>query len=74
MAVRVEFFGDEIDGLYEVDPTTGKIVSTLAHSAIFPASHYVVGEDIEATLERIKNDMIEECRGFKERKQWKVNV
>ena len=67
VAVRVEFFGDEIDGLYEVDPTTGKIVSTLAHSAIFPASHYVVGEDIEATLERIKNDMIEECRGFKER-------
>lgn len=68
IAVRVEFFGDEVDGLYEEDVTSGKIISSISHAAIFPASHYVVGEELlDDTLERIKNDMVEECRAFKDR-------
>lgn len=65
IAIRIEFFGDEIDGLYEIDVATGKTVSSLRHAAIFPASHYVVGdEDLETTLGRINEDMKEECRAF----------
>ncbi len=41
-AIRVEFFGDEIDRITEVDVLTGEIRSELKHAAIFPASHYVV--------------------------------
>lgn len=68
VAIRIEFFGDEIDGLYEIDVTTGKVISTLEHAAIFPASHYVVGdEDVETTLGRILSDMKEECVEFKEK-------
>ena len=67
IAIRVEFFGDEIDRLYEEDANTGKIVSSLAHAAIFPASHYVIGdEEVERTIERIKADMVSECADFKE--------
>ncbi len=66
VAVRVEFFGDEIDSITEIDTVTGKVVATLEHAAIFPASHYVVGEeDLEVTLDRIKEDMKEECASFK---------
>lgn len=42
---RVEFFGDEIDRISEIDPVTGKVNSVLMHVAIFPASHYVVAAD-----------------------------
>ena len=41
-AIRVEFFGDEIDRIVEVDVLTGEIKGELKHAAIFPASHYVV--------------------------------
>lgn len=67
IAIRVEFFGDEIDRLYEEDANTGKIVSTIAHAAIFPASHYVIGEEeVDDTIARIKADMVTECSFFKE--------
>lgn len=66
-AIRIEFFGDVIDGLYEEDVLTLKIVSKLSHAAIFPASHYVIGdENVENTLEIIRNDMINECNAFRE--------
>ena len=66
-AILVEMYGDEIEGLYEEDVTTNKIVNELEHAAIFPASHYVVGDEkMEKTLERIRADMIEECNAFKE--------
>ena len=42
---RVEFFGEEIDRISEVDPVTGKVNAVLNHVAIFPASHYVIGPD-----------------------------
>jgi excinuclease ABC subunit B len=65
VAVRVEFFGDEIENLYEEDATTGKTVSRLSHAAIFPASHYVIGdESVEDALAKIKEDMIAECADF----------
>ena len=44
-AVRVEFFGDEIDRITEIDVLTGEIKSRLEHCAIFPASHYVVPQE-----------------------------
>ena len=66
-AIRVDFFGDEIEGLYEEDPTTGKITSDLSHAAIFPATHYVIGDEkVESTLKRIREDMVAECIDFKE--------
>lgn len=57
--IRVEFFGDEIDRIAEVEPLSGKVHATLEHIAIFPTSHYVVPQekinraciDIEAELE-----------------------
>ena len=68
VAIRIEFFGDEIERISEFDPTTNRAFATLSHAAIFPASHYVVGsEKVEDTLERIKNDMIEECAAFRDR-------
>ena len=68
VAIRVEFFGDEIERICELDPTTNRVISTMQHAAVFPASHYVVGsEKVEDTLERIKKDMIEECAAFRER-------
>jgi len=42
IAIRVEYFGDEIDRICEIDTVTGNVLSTLQHAAIFPASHYVV--------------------------------
>ncbi|MCR1843015.1 excinuclease ABC subunit UvrB [Murimonas intestini] len=52
-AVRIEFFGDEIDRITQIDPLTGEIKCALEHIAIFPASHYVV--PMEKILEATKN-------------------
>lgn len=43
--IRIEFFGDEIDRIAEVEPLSGRIHAELNHIAIFPASHYVVSQD-----------------------------
>ena len=57
IAIRVEFFGDEIDGIYEFDPVTGNKINKLKHIAIYPASHYAVGsERLEQALKRIEED------------------
>lgn len=57
-SVRVEFWGDEIDRICEIESVSGHIVSTLEHIAIYPASHYVVGGDkMEDCLKNIENDM-----------------
>ena len=65
-AVRVEFFGDEIDRITQIDTLTGEILCELEHIAIFPASHYVVPMDtiLKATQE-IEKDMQERIRYFK---------
>ena len=65
-AIRVEFFGDEIDRISEFNPLTGEIKCNLSHVAIYPASHYVVGhEKMEKALEEIYNEMTETAENFK---------
>ena len=60
-AVRVEFFGDVIEGLYEVDPIRGKVQRRVSKAAIYPASHYVTTED------RMKKAVLEIRQELKER-------
>ncbi len=64
--IRVEFFGDEIDRIAEVDPITGKMKNTLEHIAIFPASHYVVSkEKIEEGCKKIEAELKDRVDYFK---------
>ncbi len=64
-AIRVEFFGDEIDRISEINPLTGEVKNTVSHIAIYPASHYVVSPDkLERALEEIKNEMEERVIEF----------
>ncbi|MBO7736713.1 MAG: excinuclease ABC subunit UvrB [Clostridia bacterium] len=65
IAIRVEFFGDEIDRLFEEDALTGKIVNELKHAVIFPASHYAVGsERLGSALSVIAQDLNDEVKAF----------
>ena len=65
-AVRVEFFGDEIDRITEVDVLTGEIKCLLQHVAIFPASHYVVPQEkMNAACDRIEAELEERVKYFK---------
>lgn len=65
-AVRVEFFGDEVDRITEFDPLTGEVKSRLEHIAIFPASHYVVdGDKMEEAIGRIEKELKERVDYFK---------
>ena len=67
VAIRVEFFGDEIDRICEEDAVTGNIVSELKHVCIFPASHYAVGSDkLERALAMIERDKEDEVRAFRD--------
>lgn len=69
-AVRVEFFGDEIDRIVEFDVLTGKVKRSLNFVAIFPASHYVVPqEQIERAIKGIKEELAEQVTYFKEHDQ-----
>ena len=64
-AVRVEFFGDEIDRIAEINPLTGKVEGILSHACIYPASHYVVGaEKMKTALDKIYNEMVERVAYF----------
>ncbi|MDR1774615.1 MAG: excinuclease ABC subunit UvrB [Clostridioides sp.] len=66
-AIRVEFFGDEIDRITEIDNLTGKIVGVRNHVAIFPASHYVTTpERIEKAIQSIEEELDETIKFFKE--------
>ncbi len=67
VAVRVEFFGDEIDNISEIDVTTGKVLSGLRHAVIFPASHYAVGtERLLSALTMIEEDLKGEVKAFED--------
>ena len=68
LAIRVEFFGDEIDRICEIDPLTGKIKGVLSHACVYPASHYVVGrEKMERALNQIYQEMVERVAYFEEK-------
>ena len=67
VAVRVEFFGDEIDRICEVDALTGTVISELKHVCIFPASHYAVGTDrLEHALSMVERDVNDEVKAFRD--------
>jgi len=64
--IRIEFFGDEIDRIAEVEPLSGKVHAELKHIAIFPASHYVVSQEkIKIACDNIEKEMEERVRFFK---------
>lgn len=66
ISVRIEFFGDEIDRICEIEAVSGRVVSTLQHIAIYPNSHYVVGsERMEQCLANIEHDKEVEVEEFK---------
>ena len=65
-AVRIEFFGDEIDRITEIDPLTGNKKAELSHFAIFPASHYVLPHEmIERATTTIEEELVERVKYFK---------
>lgn len=86
-AVRVEFFGDEVERITEIVALTGKVIAELSHTAIYPASHYVISRDkmqgaiseIEKELdERVKyfndNDMLIEAQRIEQRTKYDIEM
>lgn len=66
-AIRVEFFGDEIERITEIHALTGQVLRELSHAVIFPASHYVTApEKLEKAIEAIEAEKIEQVKYFKE--------
>ncbi len=66
VAYRVEFFGDEVDRIREIDVLTGTIIDEIGHVAIFPASHYVVAQDrMNRAIEEIEEELEERVKYFK---------
>ncbi|MCC3869487.1 excinuclease ABC subunit UvrB [Terrisporobacter mayombei] len=66
-AIRIEFFGDEIDRIVEIDYVTGKILGTRSYIAVFPASHYVTTpEKVAHAVEAIEKELLERVQYFKE--------
>ena len=64
-AVRVEFFGDEIDRISEINTVTGNVKQTLSHVAIYPTSHYIVPQEkMEKALDSLKEEMEERVKFF----------
>ena len=69
-AIRVEFFGDEIDRVSKINTLTGEVLEHLSYAAIFPATHYAVSDDKrEAALLEIEEEMLERVEFFKSQKK-----
>jgi len=67
-AVRIHFFGDQIESIQEIDPLTGKGVGILNRISIYPASHYVTtAEILESAIQRIKEELNERIAAFRSR-------
>lgn len=65
--IRVEFFGDEIDRISEINPLTGELKAVLRHAAIYPASHYIVSRDkMQTALAEIESELEERLEFFRE--------
>lgn len=66
-AIRVEYFGDEIDRISEINAVTGEVRAVVSHAAIFPASHYVVGDEkIKSAIEEIDRELADRIDYFTE--------
>lgn len=66
--IRVEFFGDEIDRITEVNPVTGEIKGILKHTAIYPASHYIIPrEKLDIAIDNVEKELTERVRYFEDR-------
>lgn len=66
-AIRVEFFGDEIERISEINPLSGKVQNVVLHAAIFPASHYIVSnERLEQSISEIETELKTRLRFFNE--------
>ena len=64
-AIRVEFFGDEIERVCEFDPLTGRVIRELKEASVFPATHYAVGSDkLYQTIDQIQKDCDKEVQAF----------
>ena len=65
--IRVEFFGDEIDRISEINPLTGELKADLKHAAIYPASHYIVPrEKMQKAIQELEEELEERVKYFKE--------
>ncbi len=65
--IRVEFFGDEIDRISEINPLTGELKAILKHAAVYPASHYIVSRDkMQVALAEIERELDERLAFFRE--------
>ena len=66
-AIRVEFFGDEIDRISEINPLTGEVKNIISHVAIFPASHFITPPDkMKEAVEEIEREMMERVKYFRD--------
>lgn len=67
VAIRVEYFGDEIDRISEINAVTGEVKATVSHAAIFPASHYIISDDkIESALKELDSELAERIDYFQQ--------
>ncbi|NOQ52005.1 MAG: excinuclease ABC subunit UvrB [Desulfuromonadaceae bacterium] len=67
-ALRIEFFGDDIDAISEIDPLRGRVINRLDRTAIFPASHYVATKPtLERSIKEIQNELQQRIQYFNER-------
>ena len=67
IALRVEFFGDEIERISEFEAISGRVINRLEHAAIFPASHYAVGSDkLNDALAQIETDLAVQAKAFQD--------
>ena len=65
--IRVEFFGDEIDRITEINPLTGELIANLRHAAIYPASHYIVdGEKMSRAIAELERELEERLKYFRD--------
>ncbi|MCQ2409710.1 MAG: excinuclease ABC subunit UvrB [Clostridia bacterium] len=64
IAIRIEFFGDTVDRISEIDGTTNKVINELSHTLIYPATHYVISGDREEILKRIMEDKFIRVKEF----------
>src|SRR5438093_10641200 len=68
--IRIDFFGDEIDKIMSVDPTTGEIVKEVNRYTLFPASHFVTSWDrLESAIQSIQAELDDRLQWFRDRSQ-----